>query len=86
MAMFSVPLSIFVIIYALFALITLMFAFINIYHIVSAGTLTVLSFGISALVVLLMIGIIAITGIFVGALDLSQGAVIFEDSLTLPSL
>lgn len=86
MAMFSVPLSIFVIIYALFALVTLMFAFINIYHIVSTGTLTVLSFGVSALVVLLMIGIIAITGIFVGALDLSQGAIIFENTAVLPSL
>lgn len=84
--MFSIPLSLFVILYALFALVTLMFAFINIYHIVSAGTLTVLSFGISALVVLLMIGIIAITGIFVGALDLSQSAVIFESASVLPSL
>lgn len=84
--MFSIPLSAFVIIYALFALVTLMFAFINIYHIVSTGTLTVLSFGVSALVVLLMIGIIAMTGIFVSALDLSQGATIFEDALTLPSL
>lgn len=84
--MFSIPLSLFVIIYALFALVTLIFAFINIYHIVSTGTLTVLSFGISALVVLLMIAIVVITGIFVGALDLSQGSTLFERATILPSL
>lgn len=84
--MLSLPLSFFVIIYALFALVTLSFAFINIYHIVSTGTLTLLSFSLSAFVVLLMIGIIAVTGIFVGALDLSQGAVIFESASVLPSL
>lgn len=84
--MFSIPISFFVLLYTLFALITLLFAFINIYHIVSTGTLTVLSFGVSALVVLLMIGIIAITGIFVGALDLSQSAVILESASILPSL
>ncbi|MEK7481639.1 MAG: hypothetical protein AAB633_02785 [Patescibacteria group bacterium] len=84
--MLSLPLSFFVIIYALFALVTLSFAFINIYHIVSTGTLTLLSFSLSAFVVLLMIGIIAVTGIFVGALDLSQGAVIFESVPVLPSL
>lgn len=84
--MFSIPLSIFVLLYTLFALVTLIFAFINIYHIVTTGTLTVLSFGISALVVLLMLGIIVITGIFIGALDLSQGATLFESGTLLPSL
>lgn len=84
--MFSIPLSLFVLLYALFALVTLIFAFINIYHIVSTGTLTILSFGISALVVLLMLGIITITGIFIGALDLSQGAALFEGGSLLPSL
>lgn len=79
-------LSIFVIIYAIFALITLIFAFINIYHIVNAGVLNMLSFSVSALTVLLMIGIIAITGIFVGGLDLSQGATIFESAPALPLL
>lgn len=84
--MFSLSLSLFVIIYALFALITLIFAFINIYHIVSAGTLNLLSFSVSAFAVLLMIAIIALTGMFVSSLDLGQAAVLFENAPTVPAL
>ena len=84
--MFSIPLSFFVIIYGLFALVTLIFAFINIYHIVSAGALNLLSFSVSALTVLLMFGIIVITGMFVSSLDLGPGAVLFENTPTFPAL
>ena len=84
--MFSIPLSFFVIIYGLFALVTLIFAFINIYHIVNAGALNLLSFSVSALAALLMFGIIVITGIFVSSLNLGQAAVLFENTPTLPSL
>lgn len=84
--MFSLSLSLFVIIYALFALVTLIFAFINIYHIVNAGALNLLSFSISALAVLLMAAIIALTGMFVGSLDLGQAAVLFENTPAFPAL
>lgn len=84
--MLSIPLSFFVIIYALFTLVTLIFAFINIYHIVSAGMLNLLSFSISALAVLLMAAIIALTGMFVGSLDLGQAAVLFKNTPTFPAL
>lgn len=79
-------LSLFVIIYALFALITIIFAFINIYHIVNAGALNLLSFSISAFTVLLMTAIIALTGMFVSSINLDQGTILFENTQTLPSL
>lgn len=84
--MLSIPLSLFIIIYALFALITLIFAFINIYHIVSAGALNLLSFSVSAIVVLGMVGIIVLTGMYVGILDVGSAAIFFETVPTLPTL
>ncbi len=84
--MLAIPLSLFVIIYALFTLATLIFAFINIYHIVNAGALNLLSFSISALSVLLLFGIIVMTGIFVNSLNLGQAAVLFENTSLIPAL
>jgi len=82
--MFSLPFSFFVILYALFVLVTLSFALINIYHIVATGTLSLLSFFVSALVVLLMLGVIIATSIFLGAIDLSQTFTLFNPSTSVP--
>ncbi len=81
--MFSLSLSFFVILYAIFVVLTLVFAAINIYHLVSTGMLNLLSFSISGLVALLMFAVIATTGIYVSALDTTQTFTLF-DSASVP--
>lgn len=80
--MFSIPLSFIIFLYALFVLLTLIFATINIYHLVSTGMLNLLSFSVSALVVLFMVAVIAITGIYLGTLDTAQAFVLFDTTPT----
>lgn len=75
--MFELPLSIFIIIYALFVLMTFVFALINIYHIVAGGTLNLLSFSVTAVVILLMVGVLASTGVYLSGIDLSQTTILF---------
>ncbi|MBI4098454.1 MAG: hypothetical protein HY437_00280 [Candidatus Magasanikbacteria bacterium] len=82
--MLTIPLSLFVILYAIFVVLTLVFAAINIYHLVSTGMLTLLSFSVSGLVILVMFAVIATTGIYMGALDTAQTFTLF-DSISVPA-
>ncbi|OGL88849.1 hypothetical protein A3H75_00980 [Candidatus Uhrbacteria bacterium RIFCSPLOWO2_02_FULL_51_9] len=81
--MFSISLSFLVLLYVIFVVLTLVFAVINIYHLVSTGMLTLLSFSVSGLVVLLMFALIATTGIYVGTLDTTQTFTLFN-SVSVP--
>jgi len=83
--MISISLSLFAIIYAIATVLIFIFALLNIYHIVATGTLNLTSFSVTALVVLLMICVVVITGIFLGSADLTQNIVLLDNS-SLPSL
>jgi len=83
--MLSIPLTLFILIYALFALLTFVFAAINVYHIIVSGTLTLLSFSVAAITVLLMVGVLVTTGIYLSSADLSQNLVLLGTT-TIPGL
>lgn len=83
--MFSISLSFLVILYALFVLLTFVFAAINIYHLVSTGMLNLVSFSMSAIVVLLMFAVLGITGIYISTIDTSQALTLFGNTLEIPT-
>ena len=83
--MFSISLSLFVILYAIFVLLTFVFAAINIYHLVSTGMLNLMSFSFSALIVLLMFVVLGVTGIYISTIDTTQAITLFGNLSEIPT-
>ena len=81
----GIPLTLFVGIYALGVLFILIMAGINIYHIIATGTIDLVSFAVSASIVILMVIIIAFTGIYLSGTDTSQVMYLFGSSTGAPA-
>ena len=84
--MLSISLSILVLFYILFVIFMALFALLNIYHIVASGTLSLMSFSITGLALLLMVVIVVSTGMYLSATDLSTSITILGTTPTIPSL
>lgn len=77
----GIPLSLFVGLYAFGVLFILIMAGINVYHIAATGAIDLLSFAVSACLIILMVIVIAFTGIYLAGTDTSQILYIFGNTV-----